>query len=65
MKTLIVSISLLSLGFILLIANYLSPIIVGILTMNRSKTTFSMKELPKNNTNMNFGSALKSAPGSR
>ena len=49
------------LGFILLIANYLSPIIVGILTMNRSKTTFSMKELPKNNTNMNFGSALKSA----
>ena len=49
------------LGFILLIANYLSPIIVSILTMNRSKTTFSMKELPKNNTNMNFGSALKSA----
>ena len=49
------------LGFILLIANYLSPIIVGILTMNRSKTTSSMKELPKNNTNMNFGSALKSA----
>lgn len=49
------------LGFILLIANYLSPIIVGILTINRSKTTFSMKELPKNNINMNFGSALKSA----
>lgn len=49
------------LGFILLIGNYLSAIIVGILTMNHTKTSSSMKELPKNNTNTNFGSALKSA----
>ena len=49
------------LGFILLIGNYLSSIIVGILTMNHTKTSSSFKELPKNNTNMNFGSALKSA----
>ena len=49
------------LGFILLISNYLSPIIVGILTINRSKISFNSKELPKNNTNTNFGSALKSA----
>ena len=49
------------LGFILLIGNYLSSIIVGILTMNHTKTSLDMKELPKNNTNMNFGSALKSA----
>ena len=47
--------------FILLISNYLSPIIVGILTINRSKISFNSKELPKNNTNTNFGSALKSA----
>ena len=49
------------LGFILLIGNYLSSIIVGILTMNHTKTSSSFKELPKNNTNTNFGSALKSA----
>lgn len=49
------------LGFILLFSNYLSPIIVGILTINRSKISFNSKELPKNNTNTNFGSALKSA----
>lgn len=49
------------LGFILLISNYLSPIIVGILTMNNSKTSSSTKELPKNTTNINFGSALKSS----
>lgn len=49
------------LGFILLIGNYLSSIIVGILTMNHAKTSSVMKELPKNNSNMNFGSALKSA----
>ncbi len=49
------------LGFILLIGNYLSSIIVGILTMNNSKTSSNMKELPKNNSNVNFGSALKSA----
>jgi sporulation integral membrane protein YlbJ len=49
------------LGFILLIGNYLSSIIVGILTMNHTKTSSVMKELPKNNSNMNFGSALKSA----
>lgn len=49
------------LGFILLIGNYLSSIIVGILTINHTKTSSSMKELIKNNTNMNFGSALKSA----
>lgn len=49
------------LGFILLIGNYLSSIIVGILTMNHTKTSSVMKELPKNNSNTNFGSALKSA----
>lgn len=49
------------LGFILLIGNYLSSIIVGILTINHTKTSSSFKEFPKNNTNMNFGSALKSA----
>lgn len=49
------------LGFILLISNYLSPIIVGILTMRHSKISSTSKELPKNNTNTNFGSALKSA----
>lgn len=49
------------LGFILLIGNYLSSIIVGILTINHTKTSSSFKELPKNNTNTNFGSALKSA----
>lgn len=49
------------LGFILLIANYLSPIIVGILTINKSKKNSSMKELPENNINSNFGFALKSA----
>ena len=49
------------LGFILLISNYLSPIIVGILTINRSKISSNSKELPKNDTNTNFGSALKSA----
>lgn len=49
------------LGFILLIGNYLSSIIVGILTMNNSKTSSTLKELPKNNINTNFGSALKSA----
>lgn len=49
------------LGFILLIGNYLSSIIVGILTINHTKTSSSMKELPKNNANINFGSALKSA----
>ncbi len=49
------------LGFILLIGNYLSSIIVGILTINNSKTSLTLKELPKNNINVNFGSALKSA----
>lgn len=49
------------LGFILLISNYLSPIIVGILTINHSKISSNSKELPKNDTNTNFGSALKSA----
>lgn len=49
------------LGFILLIGNYLSSIIVGILTINNSKTSSTWKELPKNNINVNFGSALKSA----
>lgn len=49
------------LGFILLISNYLSPIIVGILTINRNKISSNSKELPKNDTNTNFGSALKSA----
>ena len=49
------------LGFILLIGNYLSSIIVGILTINNSKTSLALKELPKNNINVNFGSALKSA----
>ena len=49
------------LGFILLISNYLSPIIVGILTINLSKISSNYKELPKNDTNTNFGSALKSA----
>lgn len=49
------------LGFILLIGNYLSSIIVGILTINNSKTPSTWKELPKNNINVNFGSALKSA----
>lgn len=49
------------LGFILLIGNYLSSIIVGILTMNHTKTSSVMKELPKNSSNTNFGSALKSA----
>ncbi len=49
------------LGFILLIGNYLSSIIVGILTINDSKASLTWKELPKNNINVNFGSALKSA----
>ncbi|MBS6184334.1 MAG: sporulation integral membrane protein YlbJ [Clostridium celatum] len=49
------------LGFILLIGNYLSSIIVGILTINNSKTSLTLKELPKSNINVNFGSALKSA----
>lgn len=49
------------LGFILLIGNYLSSIIVGILTINNSKTSSTWKELPENNINVNFGSALKSA----
>lgn len=49
------------LGFILLIGNYLSPIIVGILTKNKSKNLLAMKEIPSNNINVNFGSALKSA----
>lgn len=49
------------LGFILLIGNYLSPIIVGILTRNKNKTLSNMKEIPKTNTNINFGTALKSA----
>lgn len=49
------------LGFILLIGNYLSPIIVGILTRNKNETLSNMKEIPKTNTNINFGTALKSA----
>lgn len=49
------------LGFILLIGNYLSSIIVGILTINNSKTSSTRKKLPENNINVNFGSALKSA----
>lgn len=49
------------LGFILLISNYLSSIIVGILTINNSKTSSTWKKLPENNINVNFGSALKSA----
>ena len=49
------------LGFILLIGNYLSSIIVGILTINNSKTSSTWKKLPENNINVNFGSALKSA----
>lgn len=49
------------LGFILLIGNYLSPIIVGILTIRNNKNLPNMKEVQSNNTNTNFGSALKSA----
>ena len=49
------------LGFILLISNYLSSIIVAILTINNSKTSSTWKKLPENNINVNFGSALKSA----
>ncbi len=56
------------LGFILLIANYLSPIIVGILTINKRKKRSSMKDVSKNNiknelseSNSGFGSALKNA----
>lgn len=49
------------LGFILLIGNYLSPIIVGILTRNRGNNLSNLKEIPQSNTDINFGSAIKSA----
>ncbi len=48
-------------GFILLIANYLSPIIVGILTMKNVDRMNVSKEIPSKPTTMNLGSALKSA----
>ena len=49
------------LGFILLISNYLSPIIVGILTIKNSKTLSNMKEIKSNSININFGTSLKYA----
>ena len=49
------------LGFILLIGNYLAPMIVGILTIKQSKNLSNMKEVPANTSNINFGTALKSA----
>ena len=49
------------LGFILLIGNYLALMIVGILTIKQSKNLSNMKEVPANTSNINFGTALKSA----
>ena len=49
------------LGFILLIANYLSPFIVGFLTMKKSRKMNVEKIIPPKSTNINFGLALKSA----
>ena len=49
------------LGFILLISNYLTPIIVGILTIKNSKTLSNMKEIKSNSININFGTSLKYA----
>ena len=49
------------LGLILLIANYLSPIIVGILTIPRHTKSFNTNELDNTPINNNFGSALKLA----
>ena len=47
------------LGFIF--ENYLAPMIVGILTIKQSKNLSNMKEVPANTSNINFGTALKSA----
>lgn len=53
-----------NLGFILLIANYISPIIVGILTMKKDEKFNNLNSFPSPNSSINkinFGSALKSA----
>ena len=49
------------LGFILLIANYLSPIIVGILTIRNVDKMNVSKRIPSKPSAVNLGSALKSA----
>ena len=49
------------LGFILLISNYLSPIIIGILTLKKASTYCNEKPLISDNKTTNFGIALKNA----
>ena len=49
------------LGFILLISNYLSPIIIGILTLKKASTYCNEKPLISDNKTANFGIALKNA----
>ena len=49
------------LGFILLIANYLSPFIVGFLTIKNSHKMTVKKTFPSKHKNTNFGLALKNA----
>lgn len=49
------------LGFILLIANYLSPLLIGIITIPRGKTSIISKEINPNTKKTSIGTALKTS----
>ena len=46
-------------GYILLIANYLSIIIIGLLTKRKNKSTFNELKIDSTQKNSNFGTNLK------
>ncbi len=49
------------LGFILLIGNYLSPIIVGFLTIKKAEKINNSTSIPSKSTDVNLGLALKTS----
>lgn len=49
------------LGFVLLIANYLSPLIIGIFTIPRGKISKESQEIPSEIKKISIGSALKTS----
>lgn len=50
-----------NLGFLLLIANYLSPLLIGLFTLPKEGTYIKQDILPSNPKEVNIGSALKTS----